>query len=604
MTVNNVLFPVSVAGDGRKRDEVVCTDSMLSPSLPLLDFCTVYSTVKNKLVIRQRDFLHQLSASTYKNWISAQDHAQEARDKTKLSYNRTTGLDTSQNCVRSKHPCEGNGACSLDRRMNTNGYERGAMTGSSTTTTSDSVPWAPVLTQSRPLRALEVGAAHPAAAALPAAPPLPPDRLPHGLHAPPPAPPPAAPPEQPLFRQPLSPSSRLLLHEQYPAEAISSSGSVFVPPALYPPLPPGSYYPPPTGFPFVSSAAPSLNLAGTYHPPQIGPYAELLARMRHSVPLPSASASRQDMHLPAPSLGAIRSSPGLRHPSFSSHTASRYHRDDRSRSPDDRDMTQRHASPSSSSSPFRHPMMPAPHRTQSHARGESSLGGGGALYQRSLAARAGPSGLTSAHALGRVPTHSHSGFAASDALDHHERLYRGAGGEGASSSAAHKRPRLSEGSLSPPTFPQTYSTRHRDSIHSVTSSLTTPTLSTSLAAGVSAQQQQQQQQQSSSRGGGAADVTSATSSTSSSAVAASAQPHYPPHFMKGSIIQLANGDLKRIEELRTEDFVGSADISPDLKIDSSQVVHVEERDERGTVILGFSVGQHKLRVNNDFFYYC
>ena len=69
--------------------------------------------------------------------------------------------------------------------------------------------------------------------------------------------------------------------------------------------------------------------------------------------------------------------------------------------------------------------------------------------------------------------------------------------------------------------------------------------------------------------------------------------------MKGSIIQLANGDLKRIEELRTEDFVGSADISPDLKIDSSQVVHVEERAERGTVILGFTVGEHKLRVSKE-----
>lgn len=72
-------------------------------------------------------------------------------------------------------------------------------------------------------------------------------------------------------------------------------------------------------------------------------------------------------------------------------------------------------------------------------------------------------------------------------------------------------------------------------------------------------------------------------------------PHYPPHFMKGSIIQLANGELKRVEDLRTEDFVGSADLSDDLKIDSSTVVRIEERDD-STVILGFSVGENRVQV--------
>jgi hypothetical protein len=73
-------------------------------------------------------------------------------------------------------------------------------------------------------------------------------------------------------------------------------------------------------------------------------------------------------------------------------------------------------------------------------------------------------------------------------------------------------------------------------------------------------------------------------------------PHYPPHFMKGSIIQLANGDLRRVEELRTEDFANSAQISSDLKIDSSTVVRVERNEERGTALLGFSVGHHKVQV--------
>jgi len=74
------------------------------------------------------------------------------------------------------------------------------------------------------------------------------------------------------------------------------------------------------------------------------------------------------------------------------------------------------------------------------------------------------------------------------------------------------------------------------------------------------------------------------------------QPHYPPHFMKGSVIQLANGELKRVEDLRTEDFVQSAEISGDLKIDSSTVVRIEENMEKRTAILGFSVGEHRVQV--------
>ncbi|XP_064611347.1 ataxin-1-like isoform X2 [Liolophura sinensis] len=74
------------------------------------------------------------------------------------------------------------------------------------------------------------------------------------------------------------------------------------------------------------------------------------------------------------------------------------------------------------------------------------------------------------------------------------------------------------------------------------------------------------------------------------------QPHYPPHFMKGSIIELANGDFKRVEDLETDDFVNSAQISSDLKIDSSTVVRIQENYERGTAILSFSVGEHRVQV--------
>ncbi|XP_070575897.1 ataxin-1-like isoform X2 [Ptychodera flava] len=73
-------------------------------------------------------------------------------------------------------------------------------------------------------------------------------------------------------------------------------------------------------------------------------------------------------------------------------------------------------------------------------------------------------------------------------------------------------------------------------------------------------------------------------------------PHFPPHFMKGSIIQLANGELKKVEDLRTEDFVQSAAVSEDLKIDSSTVVRIDEDHQAGLAILGFSVGEHRIQV--------
>ena len=94
------------------------------------------------------------------------------------------------------------------------------------------------------------------------------------------------------------------------------------------------------------------------------------------------------------------------------------------------------------------------------------------------------------------------------------------------------------------------------------------------------------------------EVVSGNSTAHPSRVAISppSQLHYPPHFMKGSIIQLTNGELKRVEDLQTDDFVQSAEISSDLKIDSSTVVKIEESVERGTAILGFVVGEHRVQV--------
>ncbi|ELV12546.1 Ataxin-1 [Tupaia chinensis] len=81
------------------------------------------------------------------------------------------------------------------------------------------------------------------------------------------------------------------------------------------------------------------------------------------------------------------------------------------------------------------------------------------------------------------------------------------------------------------------------------------------------------------------------------AAPAAAPPTLPPYFMKGSIIQLANGELKKVEDLKTEDFIQSAEISNDLKIDSSTVERIEEGPSPGVAVIQFAVGEHRAQVS-------
>lgn len=70
----------------------------------------------------------------------------------------------------------------------------------------------------------------------------------------------------------------------------------------------------------------------------------------------------------------------------------------------------------------------------------------------------------------------------------------------------------------------------------------------------------------------------------------------PSYFTRGSIIQLANGHLKRVEELQTEDFFSSAQFTDGLKMDSSTVSRIEEDLERNVANISFLVGEHKAQV--------
>ncbi|XP_028932050.1 ataxin-1-like [Ornithorhynchus anatinus] len=78
-----------------------------------------------------------------------------------------------------------------------------------------------------------------------------------------------------------------------------------------------------------------------------------------------------------------------------------------------------------------------------------------------------------------------------------------------------------------------------------------------------------------------------------------ATSHLPSHFMKGAIIQLATGELKRVEDLQTQDFVRSAEVSGGLKIDSSTVVDIQESQWPGFVMLHFVVGEQQSKVSID-----
>ncbi|XP_042273854.1 ataxin-1-like [Thunnus maccoyii] len=114
-----------------------------------------------------------------------------------------------------------------------------------------------------------------------------------------------------------------------------------------------------------------------------------------------------------------------------------------------------------------------------------------------------------------------------------------------------------------------------------------------------AQQQQQQQQQQLPQQPPVQPTADVTQALASSLIPASA-PCNPSHFMKGAIIQLATGELKRVEDLQTQDFVRSAEVSGGLKIDSSMVVDIRASQQRpGLVSLHFTVGEQQSKVTID-----
>lgn len=70
----------------------------------------------------------------------------------------------------------------------------------------------------------------------------------------------------------------------------------------------------------------------------------------------------------------------------------------------------------------------------------------------------------------------------------------------------------------------------------------------------------------------------------------------PPPFLKGSIIQLASGELKRVEELKTKDFIDSTKICPELKLETSTIITIQESNDTCTANVSFTIDSSKAQV--------
>ena len=59
---------------------------------------------------------------------------------------------------------------------------------------------------------------------------------------------------------------------------------------------------------------------------------------------------------------------------------------------------------------------------------------------------------------------------------------------------------------------------------------------------------------------------------------------------------MSNGDLKKVEDLCSQDFIDSAESSPDVRISHSTVTYIDPNSETGSGTISFAVGKHKIKV--------
>lgn len=66
---------------------------------------------------------------------------------------------------------------------------------------------------------------------------------------------------------------------------------------------------------------------------------------------------------------------------------------------------------------------------------------------------------------------------------------------------------------------------------------------------------------------------------------------------------MANGELRKVEDMRTEDFVHSAESNPELRLAESTVVRIEENPIVGTVTVTLSYNQNRHQVSFVGYYF-
>lgn len=80
-----------------------------------------------------------------------------------------------------------------------------------------------------------------------------------------------------------------------------------------------------------------------------------------------------------------------------------------------------------------------------------------------------------------------------------------------------------------------------------------------------------------------------------------------PYFCRGALIRLEDGSLRRVEEMRTEDFVMSADRHGDLALTQCTLLRIDERGDRLALTLTYDRNHSQVEldstVEHPFFVY-
>ncbi|XP_041987184.1 ataxin-1 [Aricia agestis] len=71
-----------------------------------------------------------------------------------------------------------------------------------------------------------------------------------------------------------------------------------------------------------------------------------------------------------------------------------------------------------------------------------------------------------------------------------------------------------------------------------------------------------------------------------------------PYFCRGALIRLENGTLRRVEEMRTEDFAMSAEHNGDLALTQCTLLRLEERGDKIALVLAYDRNRSQVELES------